>query len=145
MLSLPLSLGVHYFIIYENRKLSSDTLYRRDRRAMAIMKKYMRDADKYARANSIEFYNAAYVGLSHFVTDKLNLPRGSVEKLMYETLRERGVTEELVSNLQKGLEKINFVKFSNANIESVNIKEDIVLITGLIQGLMMELGKKGKR
>ena len=142
LLLFPLSLGVHYFYIYENRKLSSDTLYRRDRRAMAIMKKYMRDADRYARANSIEFYNAAYIGLSHFVTDKLNLPRGSVEKLMYEALRERGVAEELVNNLQKGFEKINFVKFSNANIESVNIKEDIELITELIQGLMGELSKK---
>ena len=137
----PLSLGVHYYFIYDTRKLTNDLIYSRNRRANAVIKKYLKEANNFAKKNSIEFYDSAYTGLSHFLTDKLNLSRGSVDKLIYDTMREKGVKETLINDLQSILQKINFVKFSNANSDSFNIKEDIGVINNLIQSLMVELNK----
>ena len=144
LLILPLSLGLHYFYIYESKKMNNDIKYSRNRRAEAVIKKYLKVANKFAKQNSIEFYNSAYIGLSHFLTDKLNLPRGSVEKNIYEALTERGVPESLIKDLQATLQKINFVKFSNSNTITFDTQTDIATINSLIHKLTTELNKKNK-
>jgi len=70
------------------------------------------------------------------------LPRGAVERVIFETLKEQNVSQELINSLRRGFERINYVKFSSTNIDSVNIKEDIDMITALLQELMSELNKK---
>jgi len=141
-LTFPFSLLLHYFYIKESKKLNNDLIYSRNRRAMAVIKKYLKEANTYAKINSIKFYDSAYVGLNHFFTDKLNLPRGAVEKVVFDTLRERGVPDNLIAELHNVLNKINFIKFSNANQINFDIKEDIRIINALIQALMNELNKK---
>ncbi|MCL2064928.1 MAG: BatD family protein [Candidatus Cloacimonetes bacterium] len=138
----PLSLAIHYYYILDVRKLNNDLIYSRNRRASAAIRKYLKEANVYAKNNSIEFYDSAYIGLNHFLTDKLNLSRGAEEKMIYDSLHEREIKESLINDLQSILQKINFVKFSNANIDSFNIKEDIGVINNIIQSLMTELNKK---
>ena len=138
LLALPLSLAVHYYFLHENKKLNSDLIYSRNRRASAVIRRYMKDANYYANKDSIEFYDSAYIGLIHFLTDKLNLSRGAVEKDIYQALKERCVKDTLISDLQTVLQKINFVKYSNSNNNSFNIKDDIGVINNLIQCLMLE-------
>jgi hypothetical protein len=136
------SLIAHYLYIIQNQKLTSDMIYSRNKRAGAIIRKYLRDANKYASKNSIEFYNYTYIGLTHFLTDKLNLPRGSVEKLIFDALAQRATNEKLINDVKSGLEKLNFAKFSNASVESLPIKDDIELINELINNLLTEFSRK---
>jgi len=142
---LVLSLPVHHLYILEQNKQQSDTHYRRSRQATALMKKYLKEANKYARQNSIEFYDSAYIGLSQFLTDKLSLPRGSTAKLIVDTLQEQNISDKVIGKLQQTFDRLNFIKFSNADISTVNIKEDLVVIDDLIQQLINELGKKTRR
>ena len=144
-LLLPFSLLAHYYFILEKQKIDSDLLYKRNRRANAVIRKYLREANHFAKQDSIDFYSSAHTGLSHFITDKLNLPRGSLEKDIIDTLKEKNISEELVTDLQKSYEKINFIKFSRSDNSTVNIKEDEILITKLILDLMNELNKKTTR
>jgi hypothetical protein len=139
---LLLSLIAHHFYILEASKQNADLLYRRDRRASSIMRKYMREASRYAKQNSVEFYNSAYIGITHFLTDKLNIPRGSVERLIIEALREKQVSEKVVTELIQTFEKINFIKFSSATNSTSTIREDLQAIDTLISELMTELNKR---
>jgi hypothetical protein len=142
---LVLSLIGHHFYILDAIKQDADLLYRRNRRASGIMRKYMREASKHAKQNSVEFYNSAYMGITHFLTDKLNIPRGSVERLIIETLREKQVSENIITDLVQTFEKINFIKFSSATNSSVNIKDDLQSIDNLISGLMTELNNQRRK
>jgi len=142
---LILSLPIHDFYILEQNKQQSDAHYRRSRQAAALMKKYLKEANKYARQNSIEFYDSAYIGISKFLTDKLSLPRGSTAKVIIDSLREHEISENVIGSLQKTFDRLNFIKFSNADISTVNIKADLVTIDDLIQQMINELGKKTKR
>ncbi|MCL1827701.1 MAG: BatD family protein [Candidatus Cloacimonetes bacterium] len=142
---LLLSLLAHHFIILEKNKLDTDQLYSRNRRASKVIRKYLKEASYYAKQDSLEFYSAAHTGLSHFITDKLNLPRGSLEKVIVEALKEREIPDTLILDLQKSLEKINFIKFSRVNNSSADIKEDELMITQLIMDLMSELKKNPKK
>ena len=142
ILILPLSLLAHYYFLLEKQKLNTDLLYKRNRRANSVIRKYLKEANYFAKQDSIEFYSSAHIGLSHFITDKLNLPRGSLEKEIIDTLIEMKLSDELVQDLQKSFQKINFIKFSRSDNTSVNIKEDENMITKLILDLMNELNKK---
>ena len=136
------SLIIHYYFVLDSQKLNNDLFYRRNRRANSAIKKYFKDAQKYAKQNSDEFYNSAYIGLSHFLTDKLNLPRGSVEKLIFDELKERKISEPLLKELEESFKKINYVKFSSSKANSATINQDILTITELLNSLMVELNKK---
>jgi hypothetical protein len=138
------SVIAHYIYLLHTERMSTDQIYRRNRRADAIIRKYMKEANKYAQQNSLKYYDSAYSGLTHFLTDKLNLPNGSVEKLVFEALKERGVDSELVSSLITVLNKLNYAKFSSASEESLNLQDDIVQINSLIMKLLPALngGKK---
>ena len=142
LLTLILSLLMHHLYILEINKQSADVLYKRSKRASNLIRKYLKEASIHAKRNSIEFYNSAYTGISQFLTDKLNLPRGSIEKVIIDALKDRNVHENLIEELQKVYAKINFVKFSNSSNTSVNIKEDLAMIDRLITALVKEI-KKG--
>jgi hypothetical protein len=142
--ALVLSLILHYIYILDLERQSTDTLYRRNRRATTLIRKYLKEASQHARKNEIEFYDSAYIGLTQFLTDKLNLPRGSVERVIYEALQENNVSMTLIDDLEKYFQKINLIKYANANVDSVDIKADFQTIENLINGIVAELNKKKK-
>jgi hypothetical protein len=141
VLILILSLFVHHFYNLEEHRQNTDIKYSRNRRASSLMRKYLREANLFAKKNNIEFYNSAYIGITHFLADKLNLPRGSTEKIIFESLKEKSISENVINDLKATLDKINYVKFSNINVETVDIKADLFMIDNLIQALMREIKK----
>jgi len=146
---LLLTLALHNIYILEANRRQTDTSYRRNREASVLIKKYLREATKFAKQGSIEFYDSAYIGISQFLTDKLSLPRGSTTKVILETLRENSIAEGVAIDLEKLFEHLNFVKFSNADARTMNIKHDLHIVDNMIAQLTNELGKKkttrGKR
>jgi len=139
---LLLTLAVHNIILLEENRRQSDTSYRRSREATALIKKYLKEATKFAQQGSVEFYNSAYIGISQFLTDKLTLPRGSTTKVILETLREKNIAENVAVDLEKLFDHLNFVKFSNTDTSTMNIKNDLRVVDNMIGQLTNELSKK---
>jgi len=139
---LLLTLAVHNIALLEANRRQTDTSYRRSREASTLIKKYLREATKFAKQGSIEFYDSAYIGISQFLTDKLSLPRGSTTKVILEALREQGIDERVAVDLEKLFEHLNFVKFSSADTSLVDINKDLRVVDNMIGQLTNELGKK---
>jgi hypothetical protein len=142
ILFLFLSIFVHYFYILEMKKQKHDMLYYRNKRATSVIKKYLKEAQNYAKYKSTEFYDSAFIGLSKFITDKLNLPRGSQEKIMIENLHEKNVDIVLIERIEDFYKKLNLAKFSRANVSENDIEKDFEILEKIIEGLNFELNKK---
>lgn len=140
----PLSLILHYLLILETNKLNSDLHYKRNRRANRIIRKYLKDADQCVIERSMSFYDYAYQGLMHFLTDKLNISRGVVEKSVLEHLEQFGFDEKLIESLKDYLNLLNKVKYSNQDLNPEKIKDDALILKDLVAKLLIEFNQKAK-
>ena len=140
-----LSLVAHYLYNLDNKKLRSDLHYSRNRRANHIIRKYLKEAEKCVISKSNDFYDYAYQGLMHYLTDKLNMPRGVQEKEVLNELNNIGFSESIVSQVQSYLNILNMIKYANKEINAEKINNDALVLKQLVQSLLDEFNKHNKR
>jgi hypothetical protein len=116
---LLLLLGPILFIAafyYRNwlRRHNSDIVKVKSRKASKIARRHMANAQaQLATKNKAGFYEALFKGIYGYLSDKLNIPYGNLDKeTIAEALRSRSVNENLIIQLQDTLDLCDMARFS---------------------------------
>ncbi|PID28185.1 MAG: hypothetical protein CSB55_05865 [Candidatus Cloacimonadota bacterium] len=129
-------------IIYnEKSKLESNSGYGRNKRADKILKKYLKQAQDAAASGSINFYAAAQNGLMNYLTDKLNLDRGTESSIVIKMLKEKLPDSETVIKFEDFIKKCNQARFMPGGFNSETATEDFKLLKEILNKLNLQ-GKK---
>jgi len=133
-------------IIYANEKAKQqgNIDYIRQRQANKILKKYMKEATTLATKEDVGFYGAAQQGLSNFLADKLNEPRGSSTSEIVNHLRSREVPNDLIEKIDLIFSTCDQARFMPGGFSKQKIKADLNLMKDTLNEIMKcKLLKKG--
>ena len=130
-----LSIPISYFYKQEQEKLESNDQYSRNKRAIKILKKYMKEATSFANEGKEEFYAAAQTGLSNYLSDKLHIARGSTTDDILTNLKSKNISEHLLTEIKEIFEICNRARFMPGGFSNENIKEHHEMIKKLVNDL----------
>jgi len=119
-----LTLPVSALYAKEQDKLSGNASYQRSKMANKILKKYLKQADEFAKTNSVEFYASAQTGLSSYLADRLHIARGSSTEVMLKTIKERNFPTELVASIESIFQRYSQARFMPGGFAEENITTD---------------------
>jgi hypothetical protein len=102
------------FIRREHIRRNSDISAVRNRKAGKVAGKRLREAEKCLKENqSDKFYEEILKALWGYLSDKLNIPVSELNlSNAVNTLTEKGIAEEEVSNLASVIDKCEFARFA---------------------------------
>lgn len=120
----------------EKAKLDGDVDYIRKRQANKILKKYMKEATTLAAKEDAGFYAAAQQGLSSFLADKLNEPRGSSTSQIISELNSRDIPNELIEKIEEFLETCDQARFMPGGFSKQKIETDLDLMKDTLNEIM---------
>ena len=123
--------GTMYFV-KEQKKLSGDAGYSRNRQASKILKKYLKQAQDEAKSGKNEFYTYAQTGLSNYLADKLHIPRGSTTDDIISKFRDKTGSIDQAAKLQQFFKKCNEARFMPGGISSADTSRDFEMLNTLI-------------
>lgn len=123
----------------EHYQLQSNRHYQRQKRAGKILKKYLKEAQKYLQNESSEFYDAVHTGFSNYLADKLKVPRGSSSDFILKKLSEKNLSEELEKRIEQIFEKCNQARFMPGGFSADNIHKDFAELKDILQALSKKL------
>lgn len=132
---LFLSIPASYLYRQEREKLESNDKYSRNKRAIKILKKYMKEATAFANEGKAEFYAAAQTGLSNYLCDKLHIARGSTTEDIIVHLKSKNISEQLLSDIKNIFEICNQARFMPGGFSNENVKEHHEMIKKLVNDL----------
>jgi hypothetical protein len=128
LLSIPISL----IYMKEQEKLSENVDYLRQKKALRILKKYMKKATEYSRTNNVDFYYAIQTGLSSYLADKLRINRGSSAETILLEIKQQNLSEDLYDKIQDIFNKCNQARFMPGGFSEDNIKTDYFLLKEIV-------------
>ncbi len=133
LISVPVSL------IYagEQEKLAVNLDYVRQKQAKKILKKYMKQASRFAGNDQLDFYTAAQTGLANYLSDKLKISRGSTIEMIIDKINEKNFPEDLTIKIKQLFEKCNQARFMPGGFSKENIKKDY----SELQDILNEISK----
>lgn len=120
LLTLPISA----LYAKEQDKLSGNVSYQRSKMANKILKKYLKQADEFAKTNSVDFYASAQTGLSSYLADKLHIARGSSTDIMLKTIKDINFPTELVVSIESIFQRYSQARFMPGGFAEENISTD---------------------
>lgn len=120
LLTLPISA----LYAKEQDKLSGNVSYQRQKMANKILKKYLKQADEFAKVNQVEFYASAQTGLSSYLADKLHIARGSSTEVLLKSVKERNFPTELVESIDSIFKRYSQARFMPGGFAQENITTD---------------------
>lgn len=93
---------------------NSDVVKVRSRRASKIAAKHLADAKKQlATKNSAGYYEALFRGIYSYLSFKLNIPYANLnQEDIAQNLRSRGVSEDLIKQMQETLDLCDMARFA---------------------------------
>lgn len=111
-----------YTMLKRSRKISSDVVRVRNRRANKTAKLKLRQSQIYLKENKLqEFYTELHTALSGYIADKLSIPYADMQKSTIENqLIQRGIESEKVSDFINLLDECEMVRYS-PNYSSSNM------------------------
>jgi hypothetical protein len=119
----------------EKSKLESNAKYGRNKRADKILKKYLKQAQDAASTGSIDFYASAQNGLMNYLTDKLNVDRGTESNQVVKLLKEKLPESTTVAKLENFINKCNQARFMPGGFNASTINEDMNLLKDILNNL----------
>ena len=135
LLTLPIA------IIYANEKekMSSNYDYFRSRRAKKILKKYLKKASEFKKENKIEFYSAAQNGLTHYLADKMKLPKGSTNETLLKNLEKQIEDKKTIKQIKDFFELCNKMRFMPGDKQKQSINTHFEELKQIIQKISKKL------
>ncbi|MBN1794295.1 MAG: protein BatD [Candidatus Omnitrophica bacterium] len=132
----PLILFICFVDARHRRKLTQDVRYARLHRAHKVARKRLKKAlQRLKEQDSGEaVYREVYRAITEYIADRLNLSASGMTTIeLCDTLRGRGVSEELIHKTKKLLEECDLMRFTDVKqdrgrfTQSVNEAEDIIV------------------
>ena len=127
-----LSILISLIYMKEQEKLSENVDYLRQKKALRILKKYMKKATEYSRTNNVDFYYAIQTGLSSYLADKLRINRGSSAETILLEIKQKNLSEDLYDKIQDIFNKCNQARFMPGGFSEDNIKTDYFLLKEIV-------------
>jgi hypothetical protein len=106
-------------------KLAGNLVLLRYQKAQKVAKNRLKTAARLMNENNYkEFYTELALALFGYLEDKLHIPKAefTIERAS-EELRQKNVSEDLISELKKGAEKCEFVRFAPGAEKTTAMKE----------------------
>ncbi len=124
LLSLLL-LPIFYFYQSHRVRLRSDRRYARSRRAKGFALKHLKNARAFLAQNKTkEFYAEIQNSIVRFITDRLNLPIGSLTISQIETiLKQSQFDDNIIKRLKAILESCDIARFASASFDQEDLKK----------------------
>lgn len=133
---LILSVPIHYLYRMEQEKLAANIEYLRNRTARKVLKKYLKEAfNAYHHHQINEFYDASLKGLSLFICDKLNIPRGSTLQEITDIFKSKNLNPVLTANIINFMNRCSQVKYMPGDSGSESFKNDYHYLKDLVNQL----------
>ncbi len=126
-----LSLIGAYYYSKEKNKLLNNTEYRRIKNASKILKKYLKEAEEYSKNGDKKFYSSSQVGISNYITDKLNISRGSTTSEIYDKIKS-GKFANILDDIKEYFEICDRARFTPEEISKEKIQSDEEKLRSLI-------------
>jgi len=120
----------------ERSKLAGNIDYTRQKKANRILKKYMKEASKFASNDDQRFYAAAQLGLSSYLADKLKEPRGSSSDDILTELASKKFPVELIEQIKKLFETCDQARFMPGGFSQEKIELDFQHVKETINDIM---------
>ncbi len=116
----------------EQKKLSLNPEYSRQKLANKILSKYLKKATLYSNTNNPLFYSSAQNGLVQFISDKLRISKGaSTEELMTD-LKDKGCPAELLEALGTFFTRCNEARFMPGGFSEQQISADFQILRNIV-------------
>lgn len=129
ILSIPISI----FIASKQEKLSKSKGLLRSIKADKILKKYLKQATIYANLGKADFYTYAQTGLKNFVSDKLNIPRGTSSEELFAKMHGTEKYKSIADEFSEYYKHCDQVRFMPGGFSKENISHDYKNLTELIK------------
>jgi hypothetical protein len=128
ILTLPAS------FIYRKKRdiLLSDSGYLRQKGARRILRKYLKKATEHAHKGDMEFYSYANAGLCNYLTDILQIPRGSTNETIIATLQTNEYPENSVQKIRDIINRCLEARFMPGGFAPEKINKDYETIKMVI-------------
>ncbi len=137
IISLFISVPMHYLYKMEQDKLAANIEYLRNRTARKILKKYLKEAfNAYHHHHINEFYDSSMKGLSLFLCDKLSIPRGSTYSEIIENFKIKVLNKTLSDEVEQFMNKCSQVKYMPGDTGSETFKNDYFYLKSLVDQLI---------
>ncbi len=133
-----ISLFVSYYYSKEKNKLLNNLEYRRGKNASKILKKYLKEAEEYSKIGDKKFYSASQTGITNYITDKLNISRGSSTAEIYAKIKS-GNFADLLDDIKDYFEICNRARFTPEEISKEKIQADEKKLRNLISKIQQKV------
>lgn len=133
LLFTPSVLGLLYVVVKRNRKLYSNTIEIRRRKASKIARNTLRKASEELKSgNENAYYDALFRAVNGYIADKLSLPIGAQNRENIEAkLAEKEVPKELISKWHEVImacEMARFAPQSSGKAEELLVKSSALIV-----------------
>ena len=114
LLAGPLLCGAAFVYRNRNRRINSDVVRVKNRRAGRVAAKHLATAQKQlAVKNTAAFYEAIFKGLYGYLSDKLNLAAADLNKeSIVDSLKDRGIGDQLITKLLETLDLCEMARYA---------------------------------
>lgn len=127
----------------EQKKLASDINYVRQKQAHKILRKYLDSATQAAKKGNMNFYSYVNTGLSNYLTDNLEIPRGSTTDDIIEEMRHKRYSPDIVNRVKNIISKCLEARFAPGGFNQESIKKDYEDIKDIVT-LLSRQKRNGK-
>ncbi|MEX2597928.1 MAG: BatD family protein [Salibacteraceae bacterium] len=137
--ALPFGImGALVFMFSFFKSQLSDVAGLKRKRAASIAKKHLSKARKMINGNDAEFYDEISTALFGYVSDKLTIPTSELNReIIQETLHSKGVSDSLLTRLNKALDECEMIRFAPGIVRSK--EEMLTATTEIIESLEHEV------
>lgn len=112
IVGLLFAAAIAWFLMFFLRKQKMDGSLT-SKRAGGVAKKHLAEANKLLSQNAEGFYEAIAKALFGYISDKLSIPRSNLNREnIAQELANRGIQNELISELTKALDECEMVRFA---------------------------------